>query len=200
MTKNTPSLSINLAKKKSNTTTDAVLHWAVTVGRFLVIFTETIALAAFLYRFVLDRQVVDLNDRIKGKQTLLSSLSNQEKTYRSLQNKIAFIKEKDIYSQKYPALFEEVISVGQGKVTFDDLTISEGQLRLEIATPAVSALNSFVTDLRNVDAVVDVSIDRIENRTSAATIVVAISAELTEEFSGKENIETQPGQRPVISQ
>ena len=200
MTKNTPSLSINLAKKKSNTTTDAVLHWAVTVGRFLVIFTETIALAAFLYRFVLDRQVVDLNDRIKGKQTLLGSLSNQEKTYRLLQNKIAFIKEQDIYSQKYPALFEEVISVGQGKVTFDDLTISEGQLRLEIATPAVSSLNSFVTDLRNVDAIVDVSIDRIENRTSAATIVVAISAELTEEFSGKENIETQPGQRPAISQ
>lgn len=183
------SISINLAKKKGNASLDAFMHWAITIGRFLVILTETVALAAFLYRFVLDRQVVDLNDKIKGKQTILSSLSSQEILYRSLQNRIALAKEQDTISQKMPVLFSTVIEEGQGKVTFNSYSISDGIMRMEVSTSSITLLNSFVSSLRAFKEIEEVSIDRIENRSSTAVIAVTISAQLTTEFVPKKIME-----------
>ncbi len=182
MKKTQASLSINLAKKKGNATVEAVLHWAITIGRFLVILTETIALAAFLYRFVLDRQVIDLSDKIEGKQRLVQSLSREETRYRSLQDRLLFIKEQDEISQKVPDLFTKIIDLARGKVTFSTFTITEGQIRMDVTTPSISQVNSYISSLRSLKEIEDISIDRIENKTSTAVITVTISANLIEEF------------------
>jgi hypothetical protein len=77
---NKAQLKINLLKKKSNRSLDVFVRWAITGGRFLVILTETIALGAFLFRFNLDRQIVDLSDRIKVAR--LSVVQSNEEKYR----------------------------------------------------------------------------------------------------------------------
>ena len=58
-------ISINLVKSRKPHFLDRFITWALNAGRLLVIITETVALSAFLFRFGLDREIVDLNDKIK---------------------------------------------------------------------------------------------------------------------------------------
>ena len=68
--------SINLFKDKNKNFFDLFIKWALSIGRVVVIATEAIALSAFLYRFSLDQQLIDLNDKIVQKQALVKLLKN----------------------------------------------------------------------------------------------------------------------------
>jgi hypothetical protein len=43
------------------------LVWALSIGRYIVIFTELIVILAFLSRFKLDRDLADLNQSVREK-------------------------------------------------------------------------------------------------------------------------------------
>lgn len=174
----TKTLNINLLKKKGNTTFDTFLHWAITGGRFIVILTETVALASFLYRFTLDRQLVDLRDQIESKAAIVSSLKTQEDSYRSVQNRIKDAKEITTTSQKPAELLNTLVEVARGKVVFQSLTIGDNKIHMDITTNSGTLLDSFIATLRLNDQLENVSIDRIENRTTTAVIAVSISAQV----------------------
>ncbi len=65
-----PDLNINLLPNEaSSTTTGNAIHWILTVGRYLIIFTEIIALSTFLAGIYLSQQKNNLKDSIKSKQS-----------------------------------------------------------------------------------------------------------------------------------
>lgn len=170
--------NINLLKKQGDSPLDTILHFAVTGGRFIVLLTEMIALMAFLYRFTLDRQIIDLNDEIKANQAIVAQYEPLELDYRNLQDRIQTIKTLDQEAPIMPNLFTQIMSKGEGIVTFTSLLISSDSIRVEADTSSVASLNTFVMALRSDPLIKEVSIDRIDNRTSNALITVAISAEL----------------------
>ena len=57
--------TINLLPNQGENLTTKFFNWALSIGRLLIILTEMVALATFLYRFGLDAQIVDLHDKIK---------------------------------------------------------------------------------------------------------------------------------------
>src|SRR5258706_9366482 len=83
--------AINLAKGRGQTFLDRFLNWALSIGRVVVIVTEAVALTAFLYRFNLDRQIIDLHSRINQEQIIVKLLNNNETTFRSLQDRLSLI-------------------------------------------------------------------------------------------------------------
>lgn len=170
--------SINLLKKPSNSTLDTILHFAVTGGRFIIILTETIALAAFLYRFTLDRQIIDLRDEIRANAAIVSQYESLEQDYRGIQDRIQQAGVLSKEAPMLPGLFSGIIEKGNGRVTFTSVLISVDTIRMEADASSVAALNEFVTALRSDPLIEEVSIDRIENRTSNALISVAISAQI----------------------
>ena len=170
--------SINLLKKPGNSTLDTILHFAVTGGRFIIILTETIALAAFLYRFTLDRQIIDLRDEIRANAAIVSQYESLEQDYRGIQDRIQQAGVLSKEAPMLPGLFSGIIEKGNGRVTFTSVLISVDTIRMEADASSVAALNEFVTALRSDPLIEEVSIDRIENRTSNALISVAISAQI----------------------
>ena len=62
--------------------------WALTAGRYIVILTELVVIAAFLSRFKLDRDYSDLGDRISGKKAVLTSMAETEKKFRLAQERL----------------------------------------------------------------------------------------------------------------
>ena len=170
--------SINLLKKPSNSTLDTILHFAVTGGRFIIILTETIALAAFLYRFTLDRQIIDLRDEIRANAAIVSQYESLEQDYRGIQDRIQQAGVLSKEAPMLPGLFSGIIEKGNGRVTFTSVLISVDTIRMEADASSVAALNEFVTALRSDPLIEEVSIDRIENRTSNALISVAISGQI----------------------
>lgn len=191
---NEQSTNINLLKKQGNTTLDTIIHFAVTGGRFIVLLTESIALAAFLYRFTLDRQIVDTRDEIKANQAIVEQYQPLETQYRALQDKIHQASTLNTQAPTLPTLFTDIISKGSGSVTFISLLVSTELVKIEAETGSVYDLNTFVSALRNDPRIEDVSIDSIENRTSSAQISVAISAQLK---GGKEKNASPKQLKPI---
>src|SRR6266568_2696795 len=77
---------INLARGKGESPIDKFTFWALSTGKVVIVLTETIALMAFLYRFALDRKILDLHDKIKQTSEIVKAQSVNESKYRQLQN------------------------------------------------------------------------------------------------------------------
>lgn len=170
-----PSASINLLANREKTL-DLIVNWALTIGRVLVIVVEVVAIAAFLYRFSLDNQLQDLRTKIKQAQAIVIYQKDSENKYRNLQDRLAVASTFSDTSNKEVKIFKDIASFAPSGFSFRILDVSEQKLQIEATVNSVSALSSFVDKLKNYAPVDSVSLDKIENNTSNATISVGITA------------------------
>lgn len=64
------------------------MKWGLSTGRYLVILTELVVIAAFLSRFKLDQDYADLGDKINGKKAVLTAMAETEKRFRLAQERL----------------------------------------------------------------------------------------------------------------
>ena len=181
MDKSTGSVSINFLRQKDKGFFDKFLAWALSVGRVIIVLTETVALAAFLYRFSLDQQIIDLHGTIKSKQNIVAAFNRSgkynEKTFRNLHDRINAAKNLSSKSSQSLSLLSDILSLTAG-TTVNDLTLSQDSIKIDMSISSVGQLQSLVQNLQKNAHVSSVSIDKIENRTSQGLIRVQITAQL----------------------
>lgn len=170
--------SINLLRGQEKSFIDKAIEWAFTVGRVLIILTEAVALTAFLYRFTLDYRIIDLRDEIKKKQNIVSLLKDSEANYRNLQDRLAYASTLEKEKDEVPSYFSEIVRIATGKLIFNNLTIGQTTIRMDANVQSIGSLQRFVNELKQYKPIKSVSIDKIENKSSVATIVVVITATL----------------------
>ncbi|MBI4080425.1 MAG: hypothetical protein HY430_01490 [Candidatus Levybacteria bacterium] len=170
--------SINLLRGQEKGFLDKFLDWALSAGRAILIVTEIIALSAFLYRFSLDRELVDLNEKIKNERRLVELLRPDEEKFRALQARLALIKNLDARSEILPQVFDDVHTLARDKITINSIVVSEEAIKIDASTKSVRLLSAFLNDLKQNQYVNSVSLDVIENRTSVATYYVGITVTL----------------------
>jgi Tfp pilus assembly protein PilN len=169
---------INLLPSQENGLLVQFLDWALGIGRTLVILTEIVALGTFLYRFSLDRQIIDLHDQIKSESLIITSFKNFEDTARNLQARLTLIKQYDSLSTVTPTIFSDIIAMGKDQITFHSILVATDSIKIEAQASSADILNGFVTKVRSYPAVASVTIDKVQNKTSDATITVVIIATL----------------------
>ena len=170
--------SINLLPQKGESFLTQFFNWTLSIGRLLIILTEMVALGTFLYRFTLDMQIVDLHDKIKGQSLIVGSFKSSEDTYRNLQDRLVLIKNYDSIGSNTSTIFRDITNFGQGKVTFLNLTVDSDTAKIEAQAPSSSSISQFVDLLKNYPSITSVSVDKVENSSSRATISVSITANL----------------------
>lgn len=170
--------SINLLRGREKGFFDRFLGWALTIGRVLVILTETIALSAFIYRFSLDRQLIDLHDEIKQKQAIVELLKNNEGKYRNLQERLTTIATLAKEASKTTTVFTDIVSFAPRDVALNALAFSQDSIKIDANASSVASLTSLVKSLRVYPQVTAVSIDKVENKAVSATIAVSITVRL----------------------
>lgn len=170
-----PTPSINLAKNRGESLTDRVIGFALTIGRVLVIFTEAIALGAFLYRFGLDRQLVDLHDRIKQEQAIVDLLKNNEATYRNLQDRLTLVNNINLSVTKSLTLYQNIFTMIPPDMLLTTISLSDTSIHVEATIPSLLSLSSFVKKLNSDARIESVSLDRIENKTSQGSLDVVLT-------------------------
>lgn len=167
---------INLLPGKQANVLMQFLDWALNIGRTLIILTEVIALGTFLYRFSLDRQIIDLHDQINADILIIKSFKKVEDQSRNLQARLALTKQYDEQSNKIPNLFNAILDMGRGLVTFQTLAVTTEGIRLVVQSPSPEALKTFINNLKNNSEVTGISVDKVENKASEATIVITTTA------------------------
>lgn len=173
MVKKSP--SINLLNNRGSFV-DRLINWSLSVGRIVVIVTEIIALAAFLYRFSLDRQLIDIHSKIRQEQAVLSYLKDDETTYRNLQNRLSLSANFTKEGKERIQILNDLVGFAQGSVTFNNITIQEDRARIDANGSSVNAVSDFVKKLKTYNKISTVILEKIENRPSAASINVSITA------------------------
>lgn len=137
------------------------LTWALSAGRYIVIFTELIVLIAFLSRFKLDRDLSDLYDKIQAKQAQITAQSDFEKEFRAFQTRLATIKTllKDQTQGE-----EVMIAVAQAipnDVSLDELSYSEKAISLGGTALSEDGLGTFLANLSSSEKFTGLNIGNI---------------------------------------
>ncbi|HZJ18631.1 MAG TPA: hypothetical protein VFD45_03380 [Patescibacteria group bacterium] len=172
--------SVNLVKPRHADFFANFINWALTIGRLVVIVTELIALSAFLYRFSLDRQLIDLHSKIKQEQTIVNYLKKEEDTYRNLQERLTAATTFSEISQDRVKLFNDVLLFTPQGLSFSEFTLNNDRLKIAADVESVSSLSNFVEELKKYPKIASISIDKIENRPAIGLIKVTISALIKE--------------------
>lgn len=170
--------SINLLRNEQTGVLDKVINWALTVGRLLVILTELIALSAFLYRFSLDRQLIDLHSKIKQEQAIVAILKNNEDKYRNLQDRLSLASSFSNPQNGIHKIFQDVIKFAPSDMIFNSLTINKNGVNVDANVQTTSSLSSFANSLTNYPVIKNVAINNIENKPLDSSIAVSITAPL----------------------
>jgi hypothetical protein len=163
--------SINLAKENGISSIDKFINWALAIGRLLIIITEVIAVAAFIYRFSLDERLVNLHTAIKQKQAIVVSFRNDENKYRNLQDRIALAKNT---SEKGTKISQAISNFGKlipGQIKINNLAINKGQVSMNLGIAAVPVLADLINTLKSYEGIKSISIDSIENNPSVGLSV-----------------------------
>ena len=124
--------SINFFRNQNKSVLDQFIDWALTYGRMIVMFTEVIALGAFLFRFGLDRQLVDLHDKIKRDEQYIGAYQNNETTYRNLQNRLHVALTIDTQAKVVLQNLLTTIDNANGNVTFSIINYSTTGIELHV--------------------------------------------------------------------
>lgn len=174
-------VSIDLLQKGKGKNLDRFINWALTIGRILVIVTEGIALIAFLYRFGLDQQLIDLHTKIRNEQAIVAALKKSEDTYRNLQDRLSLASSSIKITTTRAKIYQDVINLSPSGFTFNSITLFADRVQMDANVTSVEALSTFVNSLRSYAPIDNVSIDKIENKTQNAVITVSITANLKKE-------------------
>lgn len=130
-----------------DTVAGKVLRWAVSVGRHIVIFTEIIVIGSFFSRFVLDRQVTDLNTSILQKQAIAESYGTLDTDIREIQRRTQDISEILSQQGRYEVL-NIITSITPPEVVYDQISLSGERLSVAGRSRSGNALSALVEGFR----------------------------------------------------
>lgn len=168
-------ISINLLKKQDKKIFDKFIKWALTVGRIVVIATELIALSAFLYRFSLDRKLIDLHEEIEDNQNLVKLLKKDEDKYRNLQNRIAIAQRFAAGGKKINQIHGDIAQIIPSDLRVGVFTLGQDTVSIQGQAHSVGSLATFIRALKENPEVSSISINRLENKTSSGVLEISIS-------------------------
>lgn len=165
MKRKTVDVAINLLPEDPffSTLVGRTMRWAVSVGRYLVIFTELVVILSFLARFSLDRQLTDLNDSIHQKESVVQSFGDLETRVTTVQNKIEQYQQlgqsKDL-TQTFPALS----SITPEGIALRSLAISPTQVQITGIAQSQNSLNLLINNIQFSPNFFNVRVERIESQ------------------------------------
>ena len=159
---NSPHVKINLIGKARVSVADNFLRWAVTVGRIVIVATELVALAALLYRFTIDRKIIDLHDQIKKAQIFVKAQSAKEEDFKSIQERLLNIKATEEDTKAKIEIMNEILdSIARGNFSSTNLTVAQHTISINGIAFSIFPINSFLEKLKENPNVVSITLDEV---------------------------------------
>lgn len=164
MPEETTKIKINLSGKPKESISGIFLKWAINTGRIIIVVTELAALGALLYRFNIDRKIIDLHDQIKREELFVKSQEAKEKDYRSIQERLSNIKDSDKETTEKVKIMNQILSsVSVGDFASNNISLNESVISLSGTAFSVYPINSFIEELKINPNIASISLDEISS-------------------------------------
>lgn len=164
MSKHVTAININLLPRDPffATPLGQILRWALSAGRYIVIFTELIVIVSFAARFTLDRQLTDINKEIQQKKAVVLSYGELEKRVRDTQAKITKY-ENLAQNNNLATVFEKLSNVTPKSVSLAQLSITASDVTINGVAPSQSIFNMLITNLQLSPDFSSVTVSKVES-------------------------------------
>ena len=153
-----------------------VVAWALTVGRYIVIFTELIVILAFLSRFYLDRRLTDLNEEIKQKQAVIKSFSELETQVNSIHQRTAVIASLLQDQLLTSSQLNKISRLTPPDVAFTTLRLDKSQVQLEGKAQSKQGIAGFLKALKTSPDFSNLNLDSLSSGGKATELTFALQA------------------------
>ena len=178
-----------LPKKGEYSVIGKITTWVLTVGRFIVVFTELLVIGAFLSRFWLDQKNTDLSEAIRQEKMILESTAPFEKEFNLFQARTNEVDKKldETFTPLLP--LEKVLAVLPQDIILVKYEFTAGvKNEASFSTQVFSegSLAQFTKSLLKEKEVASVKIGTIEKEegVSGSMVQILIKFNLEEKKSG----------------
>lgn len=174
-----PSLNLMPNEDIEKSPAGKFLKWALSVGRYIVIFTELIVLAAFFSRFYFDRKLSDLHEEIAQKQAIIESARDLELEARGIQGRLSqtkIILASDIASN---SILSSLSQITPTDIVYSSVYITPKSVVITANANSEGSLAVFLSNLRQAKFT-DISLDAVEkNKNKGTGIMFTVSAKMS---------------------
>lgn len=125
-----------------------LLLWILTVGRYIVIFTELIVIAGFITRVILDRNLTSVNEDLFEQKAILSSYRPVEDQLRSLEQQFESYTSLRTSRLDVSKFLTYLMRSTPVDVRFGSLTINQESLDINAVALSPGAFAVFLTQLQ----------------------------------------------------
>lgn len=158
------------------------LIWALTVGRWIVVVVELVVILAFLSRFKLDRDIADLYESIRAKQSVIQNNAGFEKDFRQFQSRLVAADTLTKKQLQVVPIVQAVASSLPTEVALTNLAFEEDKVSLTGVSLSENGIKSLVNNLRVSPVLSDISITNIAKQPEMqGAITFKVSAKIKKE-------------------
>lgn len=118
--------------KQPKTQWDKFYEFTVGTGRVIILVVMAIVLGAFIWRFSLDRKVIDLESELEAKFAVLDNLKDVEEDARELQQLIDDLETLRNNQPKKSALYASLLAARTDGTTIDSFSLTNTSLALNL--------------------------------------------------------------------
>src|SRR3989344_1638342 len=156
-------LKVNLLPKEELETKPfgSFLKWALSYGRYIIVTVELVVFLVFFSRFIYDRELADVNDKIEQKQAIIASAQEFENRFRTVQDHISYVETLDENRRIYLEILDTLERTTPVQVSFNTVSFSEESLTLEGFAVNNESFAQLLAQLKTIDTFTSISLDSL---------------------------------------
>lgn len=168
-----PNKEINLLPKEKWETGNVgkLLKWALSIGRYIIIFTELIVISAFLYRFGLDRKLLDINEQVTQKKRAIENYGDLETNFRTLQAKLKNISQAEKTGLDIDAILSGISEITPIDTTYNSIGIEDQKVALEGQTLSETGLATLLAKAQSSQTFSGISLDNVSSANEKSQVI-----------------------------
>ncbi|OGY18883.1 MAG: hypothetical protein A2900_01405 [Candidatus Chisholmbacteria bacterium RIFCSPLOWO2_01_FULL_50_28] len=167
-----------------------LLLWILTVGRYIVIFSELVVISGFIIRVILDRNLNSINEDLLRQKAILASYLPTEQRVRRAAQQFATISRIEQEQQDLGKLLEKIGQVSPKDLRFSNLSLDPRTMEISAVALSPSGFSTFLGNLQADPGIGDLILQSVESGTAQDP---GIHFRLTVEFVGAPSLlQTQP--------
>ncbi|MDO8638340.1 MAG: PilN domain-containing protein [Candidatus Daviesbacteria bacterium] len=143
-----------------------LLKWILSSGKFIVIVVELITISAFVYRYKLDSDLIDVQEKIKEIVPYIQSLKNNEILIRQTQFQLQTIQQIKSTNPAFENIFTKIALLTPKSIRLTNISLQitspvKTDLTISGVTPSNLELSTFIKTLQNDPTFSNISLTNI---------------------------------------
>lgn len=144
-----------------------LLKWILSSGRYIVVFVELLVIVAFILRYKLDAELLDIQDKIKDEIPYVQSLKEDELLIKQVQFQLSTIRQTKEQASHFDQAMTKIAQLTPQTIHLVSLTLDRAQsfpktkIIINGASPSNREISAYIKALKSDPAFSEITLTNI---------------------------------------